>query len=466
MTYPDMFARCVDKAPLATTARLLLERSFDPQVLDDLFERVADEQYTRNLLFSDVVGLVASVVQRMHPSIHAAYHNELYKPVCALSTLYDKLNGIEPAVSAALVADNARRMREVITQLQAQLPPLIPNYSTRIVDGNALAATDHRLKVLRETRGGPLPGKSLAVLDYEYDLLTNLIPCEDGHAQERSLSDALLALVEKGQVWMADRNFCTKKILSGIVARGGDFLIREHRKLPLFEETPLQTISSEKKTIIQEQRVILETENGNITMRRILLKLPRPTRDGDREIVILTTLAEEIASPAFLLETYRKRWRIESMFADLTTALRCEISGLGQPRAALFAFATAVVAANTLGTIRALLRGIHGEQVEETVSVYHLVNDLKNSYASVEFVEDEIAWPSYVDQPIAEFVDLLKDVAGHMDLRRYPKAKKRPSKARRTQRGSPSDPPHVSTYQLLQGAKQKKLDSSAKVTRK
>jgi hypothetical protein len=68
-----------------------------------------------------------------------------------------------------------------------QQPTLLPPYRLKIVDGNGLGATDHRLAVLRNNGAGALPGKSLVVLDPALGLAIDIFPCEDGHAQERSL---------------------------------------------------------------------------------------------------------------------------------------------------------------------------------------------------------------------------------------------------------------------------------------
>jgi hypothetical protein len=57
-----------------------------------------------------------------------------------------------------------------------------------------------------------MPGKSLVVLDPALMLAVDVFPCEDGHAQERSLLASVLPSVEAGDVWIADRNFCTYKI--------------------------------------------------------------------------------------------------------------------------------------------------------------------------------------------------------------------------------------------------------------
>lgn len=45
---------------------------------------------------------------------------------------------------------------------------------------------------------GPRPGFSLVVFEPAAMLMTRVIPCEDAHAQERSLTAELLALVKPG----------------------------------------------------------------------------------------------------------------------------------------------------------------------------------------------------------------------------------------------------------------------------
>ena len=58
-------------------------------------------------------------------------------------------------------------MTNLVEQVGGQQPVLLPKYRLKIVDGNGLGATDHRLEVLRDTGAGALPGKSLVVLDPE-----------------------------------------------------------------------------------------------------------------------------------------------------------------------------------------------------------------------------------------------------------------------------------------------------------
>ncbi len=49
-----------------------------------------------------------------------------------------------------------------------------------------------------------MPGKSLVVLDPALGLAIDIFPCEDGHAQERSLLSAVLETVEASDLWIGD----------------------------------------------------------------------------------------------------------------------------------------------------------------------------------------------------------------------------------------------------------------------
>ena len=88
--------------------------------------------------------------------------------------------------------------------MQAAKKEILPGLEVFYLDGNHLAATEHRLAELRVTREGPLPGQSLALLDAQRELIVDLVPCEDGHAQERSLLPELLERIVAMWVIIAD----------------------------------------------------------------------------------------------------------------------------------------------------------------------------------------------------------------------------------------------------------------------
>lgn len=65
--------RCfAERAPLPVMVRAILERCLNAEQVNGWFERVAEAQYTRRLLFSSVFELMTQVVLRQQPSVHAA----------------------------------------------------------------------------------------------------------------------------------------------------------------------------------------------------------------------------------------------------------------------------------------------------------------------------------------------------------------------------------------------------------
>src|SRR5207244_1802847 len=91
-----------------------------------------------------------------------------------------------------------------------------------------LAATQRRLKEMRGRIAHALPGFSLVVLDPRRRLVLDIYPCEDAYAQERSLLAEVLPSVEAGDLWIADRAYCTTEFLLGIEDRRAYFLVRQH----------------------------------------------------------------------------------------------------------------------------------------------------------------------------------------------------------------------------------------------
>src|SRR6516225_8162719 len=228
---PSVFQVFIGRSPICVMAHAVLENLFQPERLDELFERTAQRQYKRTLLFSSVVELMHSVVLGVEPTVYSAYRKRRHTLKVSDQAVYDKLDGMELGVSAALVEDSAQQAAAVINALGARRPPWLPGYRVRILDGNHLSGTEHRLEELRTTWAAALPGTVLDVIEPETGLSRQVFLTPDGHAQERSLLDEVLTKVEKRDVWIADRNFCTLKFLFGIAAAEAFFLIRQHGSL-------------------------------------------------------------------------------------------------------------------------------------------------------------------------------------------------------------------------------------------
>src|SRR4029453_15763056 len=96
----------------------------------------------------------------------------------------------------------------------------VPGYRVKILEGNHLAASEHRLEARRHTWAAPLPGQILVVLDQQRMLAPEAVLCEDGHAQERSLLGQVLPSVEPDELWIADPHLSRGVFLRGFGARG------------------------------------------------------------------------------------------------------------------------------------------------------------------------------------------------------------------------------------------------------
>ncbi|MEI6744351.1 MAG: hypothetical protein WCL34_00200 [Methylococcaceae bacterium] len=138
----------------------------------------------------------------------------------SVTSLYNKLNGMKIETSAALVRYVAQESEAIIREMKGELPAILPGYRTKLLDGNCIEASHHRLKVLRDTKSGALPGKSLVVFDPQLELAIDVFPCEDGHAQERSLLDKVLLTVMHKDLWIADSCF-VRKIFCLVFKNGG-----------------------------------------------------------------------------------------------------------------------------------------------------------------------------------------------------------------------------------------------------
>jgi len=461
MILGPMFERFLADSPLSVMARATVEHALCAAALDELFKRTAERGYTKELLFSTTVDVMSLVVSGKAPHVQSAYQQLLERVPVTLKCVYEKLQNIETTVSAALVQAVASRCQGLITELGGACQELLPGYRVRILDGNHLAATQKRLHVTRGHCAGPLPGQSLAVLDPAWMLVTDLIPCEDAHTQERTLIEQVLPLVRAADVWVADRNFCTVDFLVGVAQRRAFFVARRHGNLTL-EAHDASTAEVETDTGWVSERSVWVCRDGRrvLQARLIHVRLKQPTQDGDLEVDILTNLPAEAADAAQVAYVYLKRWQIEGVFHELTMALRCEVNTLGYPKAALFAFAVAVVAYNVLAVLKAALRAVHGEEkVQKEVSGYYVALEWALVYAGMMIALPPQEWDVFGRMSAEELAGYLRDWANKINLAKIKKAPPRKPTKEKTKRIKDKSP-HLSTARLLDEVKKNRQRKS------
>jgi hypothetical protein len=189
-------------------------------------------------------------------------------------------------------------------------------------------------------------------------------------------------------------------------------------------------------------------------LRRIEVRLFQETRDGERTIALMTNLPKEV--PALqIADLYRERWTIEKHFQFLTQSLHCEVSGLGKPRAALFAFAMALVAGNALATVRGTLRSVHGVKAEAEISGYYLADEVAADYRTLMKYLPVDQWTGWRDLPAQAMARLLRAVAQHVNLKGLARSTRGPKKLPEKKPVYNKKHKHYSTARLLKGLEQK-----------
>lgn len=450
MIMGDLFERFLLESPICVMKRALLENVFAPGKLDAVFHSAAVRQYERELLFSQLVDLTSLVVCRVQPSVHAAYKQKQEQMPVSLKALYDKLGHVEGETSRALVHYTASATSGLIDRMKGDLAPLLPGFRVRILDGNHLSGTDRRLKVLRGMTAGALPGQALVLLDPQRMVIDEVFPCEDGHAQERSLLHQVLPHLQPRDLVIDDRNFCTVAFLMGMARRKVRFITRQHGRMPYRLQGKLRFVGRCPTGRVYEQALVIQDpETGQeLLVRRVTVRLKTPTRDGDTTVHLLTNVPASKANAIKVATLYRKRWRLETAFQELTTHLRCELNTLGYPPAALFAFCVALSCYNLLAAVKGALRGVHGQKtIEETLSNFYMTDEISSVYRGMMIALPPMKWTVFQAMSQEQLADLLTEWAGRIDLKNYRKA---PGRA---QKGAPARPnshlKHVATAQLL-----------------
>jgi Transposase DDE domain len=455
MLLGNKFQAFMEASPVSVMIRGTLERILHPDTVNQLFEDHAVSQYTLKITFAQCVQIMDAVVFNLEPSVGAWYKQNGHELQATRQALYDKLKHIEPTVSAALVHHAGNEVLRCVQNMKHAPKPPLPGYRLRVLDGNHLTGTEHRLKGLRGTRSAALPGQALVLYDPRFDLITDAIPCEDAYSQERSLLGQVLPLIACDDCIVADRNFCTTGFLFALDQRAGFFVIRQHASTltwkPVGQAVPAGRDGQGRQ--LKEQELALTNPATQTTMkvRRITIPLRKANDKGEKALYVLTNLPAEKASTRLVSELYSERWTIETAFQQLTQDLRCEIDTLGYPRAALLGFCLACVAYNAVSLVKAAIGAVQGpEFVSEKLSMYYLTLDVARVTGGMQIAIPEKEWQIFRRMSPEEFLATIMDLANRIRPEKFTKHKRGPKK-KQPKKTSGKRHKHVSTARVLAG---------------
>jgi IS4 transposase len=444
MAFSTVLQRFIDQRPVCVLTRVVLENQFGAARLDAIFEETARNQYTKELLFSTCAELLCQVTLCGAPSVNAVFKKAQERIPVSVVAIYDKLKGVEPVVCEALVQQTAKPLPALLVRLDAKRPEPVPGYRLRIVDGNTLACTEHRLLELRGLNSAAIPGRTLAVYDFATELITGLVACENGHTNERKLMPALLDRIEANDLVVADRLYATLEFFDGLIERKAAFLVR-HAGLKLRWLGKRRKAGRCRTGLVFERNVALT--NG-LVCRAIIIERDKPLLEGGRRVILLTNVPRSRASAKKLAELYLKRWRIEETFRQLTQYLSCEVRTLGYPKAALLAFSLAAIAYNCLVCVRGALASVYGrDKVQDELSPYYVALEVKLCFDGMQVAVPDRQWAKFGQMSPASFAGVLRVIARHVRWKHYTKTKRGPKKTRRRRHVKHR---HVATACLLE----------------
>jgi hypothetical protein len=261
-----------------------------------------------------------------------------------------------------------------------------------------------------------------------------------------------LATVQPRDCYVADRNFCTTEFLFGIVDRNAYFLIRQHAstlngKRLLGDRRFAGTCEAGR---IYEQNLEIDNPQTGKTMvvRRVTLELDVPTRNGEREVHLLTNVPRRLMDAAQVATVYRGRWTIENAFQELGQALCSEINTLCYPKAALLCFCIGVTLYNTFSLLKRAIEAAHPQT--PALSGYYLAEEVSAVYSGMMIAIAPRIWTrTFAALTPRQLAKTLCSIAKHVNPTRFRKSVRGPKKRPPPRTGGTLREKHVSTARIL-----------------
>jgi hypothetical protein len=442
--------RFAKRTPVTVMSRAVIENVISADFVNRIFEDSAERQYTRELLFSSTVELLSPVVFREQDSVRSSY-GWWDEPTASLTAIYAKLSGTEPQVCEALVTKTAQRMQSLIKFCHLREEP-IRGLRLKYIDGNYLAQTEHRLIKLHGLAVAALPGQTQVVFEHATGLIRQVYCSEDAHQQERALVPRFYNDIEQNQLTLGDTGYCMNPFIEAHENRKAFYLVRHHAGTSLTELKPRKAKGRCSTGKVFECPAVLSKEPDAPQVRAIFIELDTPLKKGQTTLTLITNVPPAKATAKKLAELYRDRWTIEETFRRLTQCLRCEVSTLGYPKAALLGFSIAVLAYNTIAVVEAAVAKAHGAEKAETLSIHKVAKEIACVGCGLDIATDPEDWlpfRSMSPEALARFLVQLAIDIPWQRLTKSPRGPKKPVKHRRYPNGT-----HLATSRLLDGTPQ------------
>jgi hypothetical protein len=362
------------RLPLADATLHLLGYALNESFLSACFDKHRGQCYEDTLSFAKLVELLTDALLVQHGSarqtlLQAEKNDAL--PTCK-EAFYGKLRRLPLDLSVAFLTDASRRLNELLPVQDNPLPASLHGYQVRIIDGKK---TKHVAKKLKLTRGqaGQLFGSKLLV---GYDPATRLIQSMAAHADGEKndaplvpdLLDTLRAHpTAKPTIIVADAQFCDLVQVSHYRQAGEHFVLRYHPKVH-FHADPTQRrefTDAKGRPLIEEYGWLGSlSDKRRCFVRRITWK-----RNDHKDLSVVNDLSNrspsqeangpEPIAAADLIDLYLTRWKIETVFQDVTVIFGLRKLIGSTPEATAFQAAFCMVVYNAIQVVKSYVAAVH-----------------------------------------------------------------------------------------------------------
>ncbi len=424
-------AELLARMPLAESVMLLWKWVTSPERLKAIWDEHRGRCYERQISFEVMVHLIADALIKHEGSGRKAFELgiETEELEASLQAAYQKLGRLPIEVSQGFLTSCSSALCEAYPRwAEYRLPKSLRKFRVLVVDGKAIKRAAKRLKPLREIRGGLLGGRALAAVDWCDGLVCGLIAAEYGEANDKRFTGELVEQVRQVKsepiVWVADSAFCDLTQPAHFASREGDhFLVRYHAGIPFFEDKEKAAESGTDKLgrKYSQSWGWLGSPNNR---RRIYVRRIEVARQGKKPLIPITDLLESDRYPATdLLELYRERWAIESVFQQVTQVFGLKHLIGGTPKASVFQLAFCMIIDNMLQVVRAYIA--QGNNVEpQDVSVEKVFEDVEEQLVAWNIVIDLDVTTDHFSRPLTlnQLQKRLEQLLGNAWRERWRKA--------------------------------------------
>jgi hypothetical protein len=368
------FGEVLKRLPLADAVLHLLGYALNEDFLSACYQKHRGHCYEDTLSFPKLVEILTDALLVHEGSARQALIEAKKKgtlPTCK-EAFYGKLRRLPLDLSVAFMTEASRRLNELLPVQNNPLPASLHGFHVRIIDGKKTKHVAKRLKLTRAQAGQLFGAKLLAGYDPATRLIQTVSAHPDGEKNDAPLVPDLLANLRahptaKPALNVADAQFCDLVQIHQYRRAGEHFALRYHPKVHFHADPtkPAQAFKDAKgRSLIEEYGWLgSPSDKRRAFVRRVTWK-----RSDHKDLSVVTDLTNRLPSQdaegpepiaaADLIDLYLTRWKIETVFQDVTTIFGLRKLIGSTPEATAFQAAFCMVVYNAIIVVKSYIAAL------------------------------------------------------------------------------------------------------------